>query len=194
MSDSHIQNPYAQPVGAVELAPSDGDADASTDAKKRSWPASIAVWSLVCIISAIPSFVWGIGTVATQQAAAMIVGVVIFIAGYVFADQLTQGSSWRRNKSLRLALKIGYLTRLAISVIFPVGGLLDMTCGLFSISVVEFVSSVSLMEAHNMGAGTAGFGQILATTLVQGVVLNLVLAGFVVLVFGITLVVNRGAK
>jgi hypothetical protein len=38
------------------------------------------------------------------------------------------------------------------------------------------------------------FGQVLTTTLVQGVVLNVVLSAFVLLVFGIILIAKRGAK
>ncbi len=195
LEDSQRQNPYAPPIGDVGLRPPEADlADSSPTEKRRSWLGSLMVWGLVCSVSAIPSFVWGLGTVASMQALAMLLGVLIFIVGYVFADQLTQQSSWRRNKSLRLALRIGYITRLVISIIFPVGGTLDMFCGLLSISIIDSVWGLTIGGGSRLGAGMGSFGQVLATTLVQGVVLNVVLSAFVLLVFGITLVAKRGAK
>lgn len=193
MEDSTIGNPYAPPVGDVGLARQEVEsADPLQPEGRRSWLGSLAIWSLVCVVSAIPSFVWGLGTIASTAAVAMLLGVVIFIVGYVFADQCTQQARWRRNRSLRTALKIGYITRLTISIIFPVGGFLDMVCGLFSVSIVDFASSIMIGGSATSGMPSAGFGQVLATTLVQGVVLNVVLAAYVLLVFGIMLVANRG--
>jgi len=196
LEDTTIGNPYAPPVGDVGPAPQEVDSgDPLQPEGRRSWLGSLAIWSLVCVVSAIPSFVWGLGTIASTAAVAMLLGVVIFIVGYVFADQCTQQTRWRRNRSLRTALKIGYITRLTISIIFPVGGFLDMVCGLFSVSIVDFASSIMIGgRIATSGMPSAGFGQVLATTLVQGVVLNVVLAAYVLLVFGIMLVANRGVK
>ena len=153
------------------------------------------IWTLVCVVSAAPSFLWGLSTIAGSQVLAMLTGVVIFIALYTFGDQWTQHWEWRRDKSVRLALKIGYVTRLAISVIFPVGGFLDMFCGLFSVSAVEFVTGNDVMwdvgpnESEVFGVS---FLFTLITTLVQGCILNVVLFGYVLVVWGIVVLVQRG--
>lgn len=195
MEDSQRENPYAPPIGEVRLRSPEADlADYSPSEKQRSWLGSLVVWGLVCTVSAIPSFVWGLGTIASTHILAMLLGVLIFIVGYVFADQLTQSSSWRRNKSLRLSLKIGYITRLIISIVFPVGGTLDMFCGLLSISMIDFAGRSTIGGGLSLGPGVGSFGEVLATTLVQGVVLNVVLSAFVLLVFGIMLVAKRGTK
>lgn len=126
----------------------------------------------------------------------MLTGVLIFICGYTLADQWTQKARWRRDYAIRLSLKIGYITRMAVSVIFPVGGFLDVVCGMFSISAVEFISATDIRgglggmdEAARLGAG---FLLVLLTTLVQGVVLNILLLGYTLVVWGIVVLVSRG--
>jgi hypothetical protein len=156
---------------------------------------SLLLWSLVCTVSATPSFFWGVLTIATAQALAMLTGVAIFVGLYTAGDQWTQQARWRRNRPLRLSLKIGYITRLAISVIFPVGGFIDMFCGIFSISVAEFVTNSNMVWGHGVeqgGALGAGFVFTLITTLIQGAVLNVILFAYVLLVWGIVILIQHG--
>jgi len=92
----------------------------------RSIPASLALWTFVCVVSAAPSFAWGMGTIAREHYLAMVLGIAVFIALYTWADQFTHNKIWRRIPAIGLTLKIGYVTRLVVSVIFPIGAGLDL--------------------------------------------------------------------
>lgn len=154
---------------------------------------SSITWLAVCFIAATPSFYWGWMTVAPNQAVAMVTGVLIFVAIYIAADQTRLATKLRSNRAARISLRITYGLRIAASVIFPVGMIPDMFCGMLSISLVGQLAQLNGATGDSFESmDSVGFGACLAITLVQGVLLNLVLAGFGILIFGITtLAVNR---
>jgi NADH:ubiquinone oxidoreductase subunit 6 (subunit J) len=162
-------------------------------AQPRSWAASLAIWSLVCIISAAPSFAWGFWTIATHQIMAMLVGIGIFIAIYTCVDQLTQASRWRRHRPVSLTLKVGYATRILISLIFPIGASIDVICGLFSIGIVQTVvpSLIRNMKDGSDFGENATFLGALLVTLIQGSILNLVLFAYMLLVLAVVVMSQR---
>ncbi len=181
------ENPFAPPEPATEPPP---PSDAKTAAEKhapRTPAVSLAVWTCVCVVSAAPSFFWGLGTVAKEQYLAMILGVCVFIALYTWVDQFTQLQAWRRVFPVPLTLKIGYITRLLLSVVFPIGAGLDLICGLMSVGIVE--SILPTIRSHPGGAadmeGEVGFLGAFIITLVQGITLNFVLLCYMSVVFGI---------
>lgn len=190
-----ISNPFAPPSAAAESRPA-VDAGHLPPKPTRGWPLSVGIWSFVCILSATPSFLWGLGTIADSQILAMCLGILIFIVGYTLVDQLTQLQPWRRNRQVSLALKIGYTTRVLATVIFPIGGGLDLMCGLFSVGIVQSV--VPSLIQHPGGAadleGKATFVGALLVTLVQGGILNIVLLIYTAGVLGIILLVNQLRK
>ncbi len=122
----------------------------------------------------------------------MCLGIALFVVLYTWADQLTQRQAWRQLAITRLTLKIGYGTRLLMSVVFPLGASLDLICGLMSVGLVQSLWP-ELVE-HPGGAadleGRVGFVGALLITLVQGVVLNVALIGYMVLVLGIIMAVR----
>ena len=122
----------------------------------------------------------------------MLLGVGVFIALYTWADQATQTRSWRHVFPVPLTLKIGYVTRMVISIIFPVGIFLDLFCGFFSVGIVQsvlpFLRSTT-GDAADLDSST-GFLGALIITVVQGVVLNIVLLGYMSVVLGIIMAVN----
>ena len=77
---------------------------------------------------------------------------------------------------LRKAIIGVFATRMIVSVIFPIGMMNDVMCGLFSISAVSFVSG----QQGNMGAL-----QAFATTVLQGTVLTLELYLLALLFVGV---------
>lgn len=193
MSSGNSANPYAPPA-EVELTEVGGQGDEEAAGHSRSWRKSLGVWGLVCVVSAAPSFAWGISTIATRQAWAMCLGVAIFVVMYTLLDQVTQNMAWRQDRSVRLALKVGYGTRLAISIIFPIGGVLDMFCGYFSVAAVAVVVPNDLLSGSSPVGPNAGFLVTLLITLVQGCVLNVALACYISLVLGITLLARVGRQ
>lgn len=122
----------------------------------------------------------------------MLLGVGIFIALYTWADQATQSRSWRHVFPVPLTLKIGYVTRIVISIIFPIGIFLDLFCGFLSVGIVQAVLPSLRSPSSDSGGleSSAGFFGALIITLVQGVVLNIVLLGYASIVFGIIMAIN----
>ena len=57
--------------------------------------ASVLVWTVVCSLSAAPSFFIAWANMAKQQALAMILGILLFIGLYTLADLYSRGSSLR---------------------------------------------------------------------------------------------------
>lgn len=181
------ENPFAPPSGSNEPPPTSSRVSPVPLRKLRKPTVSLALWTLVCVVSAGPSFFWGIASIASKQLWAMLLGVGIFIAIYTLADQATQSRPWRHISPIPLTLKIGYATRIVISIVFPIGIILDLMCGFFSVGIVQAV--LPLAQASRDGTadseGSTGFLGALLITLVQGVVLNIVLFGYMSVVFGI---------
>ena len=139
-------------------------------------------WFLVCTISAVPSYVFGVG-ISQAQISAMIIGILMFIVAYTCLDYVTATTAFRQNRRVARTLKIAYGSRIAISIIYPIAFVLDMFCGMVSISVTETISGSEVAD------GSMGFAATLFTTLVQGIVLNVVLGVYALLVHAIQLVV-----
>lgn len=166
---------------------------AEASIKKRSPVVSLATWSFVCIVSAAPSFAWGLGTIASDQILAMCTGIATFILLYTCGDLCSQTQKWRQNHQVSMTLKIGYITRIMITVIFPIGAGLDVICGLFSVGVVQAAFPQLIKHAGDAADmdGKAGFLGTLLVTLTQGIILNVVLFSFMLLVFGVVVATTR---
>jgi hypothetical protein len=74
---------------------------------------------------------------------------------------------------VRRTVKIGYGARIVISVVFPIGLAADLYPGMLSLMVTE-----------ELFGNSKGFARTYATTLVQGVLLNTILSGFMGVVYG----------
>lgn len=179
-----LPNPYAP---SAELETSQGlppSTEHPKDPEKRvSLLWTFVRWFAVCTISAVPSFVVGVG-LATNQIAAMLIGIALFIVGYTLLDYATADTKPRRDPRVSRTLKIAYGTRIAISIIFPIAFFLDMFCGMVSMTVTQ-----SVMLLDQTESGEMGFFATLLTTIVQGFVLNAVIAVYAMLVHIIQLLV-----
>jgi hypothetical protein len=144
----------------------------------------VRCWLFVCSLSAIPSFFFGFG-VSNGQVAGMILGILIFVIAYTILDYTTASRPFRRNRQVRRTLKIAYGTRIAISIIFPLGAYVDIFCGFLSIGLIQSVSGFEFRSSEGMS-----FGATLLTTLVQGVLLNIALACYAMVVHGVQLFVS----
>ncbi len=94
------ENPYS-PTAISELPPT-----LSVDGRRPMTPGrivlSLFVWTLVCTLSAAPSFLIAISEIARDQAMAMIIGVIIFIGIYTAADLYTYSSKLRSSRRMRI--------------------------------------------------------------------------------------------
>ncbi len=148
----------------------------------------LAIWTTVCVVSAGPSFFWGWGTLGKNQIAAMCVGILAFILAYSILDIATINQPWRKNRRNRITLRIGYITRMVISAIFPIGGILDMFCGMVSIQATSWILGYTQEPTE------PGFWFVLAITIAQGLVLNAVLVVFMSIVHLIQMAMSGNLK
>jgi hypothetical protein len=183
-------NPYAAPIVSQPLA-----AEPLPLEPNLSLAKSTVRWTLICGISAIPSFWGGLATGSTViHISAMLAGILCFVCAYTAADVTFIHKATRRNSTLRKTLKIGYGTRLIASIFFPVGLFLDIWLGVVSISLVQLVVGEVLTPSRNAEAVFSGihiFTSVFLTTLVQGLLLNIVLAGYMGVVYGLLSVWKR---
>lgn len=185
MTETAPLNPYAptaEVADAVEIA-----------ALAASEPASLrrtAIrWFFVCSISAVPSFVLGLTVTDGEQIAAMVIGILIFAVGYTALDYRTSHRPWRQNPMIRRTLRLAYGTRVAISLLFPLGGFLDLYCGIVAIWTTELVSGQGL-TVGSAGSGPVAFLRVVFTTLVQGSLMNIVLGLYAVLILGVHIIIR----
>lgn len=181
MSQQDTQpNPYSPPSLTVE---SPLRADRSVDdAAEPSLSRAAIRWLTVCSLSAIPSFLFGMAATG-GQIAAMAVGILLFAAGYTVADYRTAHFAWRRRRITRRTLKIAYGTRIVISLLLPLGAYVDIACGVIALGLTESVTGEGLTTFDS--ANRMSFFPTLLTTLVQGVLMNIVLAVYALVILGI---------
>lgn len=151
-------------------------------------------WLIVCGVSAGPSFFWGVA-ISGQQVSrilGMVVGVGLFVAAYTLVECTPQVQRLLRRRFARRTAWIGYITRMAISIIFPIGMYLDVIVGLGSVSIGNAVFGDTFGEFGMRSGSSAhetnpllGFASFLFTTIVQGVFLNIILFAYMLLVHGI---------
>ena len=193
---TEVDNPFA--VGAAVatapvVEPASRPVEFSSDAAPTAslqWV--IGRWTLVCVISAAPSFFWGLASVAREQGLAMILGVLTWILLYVVADLRSANESWRRSPRWVFVLRIGYWTRIVCSIIFPLGMFLDLWCGMLSVTILGQFAIFFLPGSPDvLSQGQHSFVFCYLLTLLQGVTLNAFMAGYMLLVAGIIAVDRR---
>lgn len=173
-------NPYAPALPTTEGELDRSDVISLESFATPSLAKLILRWTLVCSIAAGPSFVVGYD-VSNQQIAAMSLGVILFIVIYVTVDMYTRRWPWRQSVIVRRILIFCYSTRIAVSVFYPIGMAVDLFAGIVSVSIVGEPIMPIMNEPRSDDSMT--FATTLALTIVQGFVLNLVLAVWGLLAF-----------
>ncbi len=131
----------------------------------------LGLWTIVCSISAVPSFMLAY---EEYDIAAMIVGIACFIALLTLITGTSAFARFRRRAFVRPTLYAGYGLRIGMSVIMPFGVLLDMFPGVISIGLVEALDL----------RGESFIGTLLIT-LVQGTLLNIILAVVMLIIYAL---------
>ncbi len=159
-------NPYASPAST----PTDPGM-ISQFMSSRRLVAILARWTLICTVSAAPSFSYGCFLHhQPQHILGMIAGVVVFILGYTLVEASAAYRRVIRWRHVRTMVWIGYGTRVAISIIFPFAIVIDVWTGMLSVLIVN--------PGYIDGKSGAGFLSVFLTTLVQGTFLNVVLLAY----------------
>jgi|SRR5215217_1151094 len=137
-----------------------------------------ALWTVVCCVSAAPSFVWAGGIQGTGprggafDRGAMAFGVALFILLYTAATSTRAFERFHARPFVRRTLYIGYGVRVGLSLAFPIGLGADLLPGMLSVSTVE-----------KLGLDPRSFAGTFATTMVQGAILNVLIFLFMWLVY-----------
>lgn len=171
------ENPFQSPA-TVSLVV-DGDQPQTKNDLVRATLIAAARWSLICGISAIPRWVIAAGN-TTAVIGGMATGVLLFIVGYTFLDVWTRRHPLRQRTDVKTTLAITYGTRIAISLLFPIGFFADMFCGVVALSITGF-----FFQTADLDIAQLEFTSTLLTTLIQGCLLNGVLAGYGLLVYAV---------
>ncbi len=190
MSQESI-NPYAP---AVALETASGVAGEVAVPQRRSLARVVVRWLLVCSFAAGPSFVLGIN-LGENQVPPMVIGILCFVALYVWADWTTWSWPIRQSTLTRRILMFTYITRVVITIVFPIGMVVDMVAGICSMSIVGFAFQTTNMDVLvPSDPGQMTFLTALLTTLIQGLLLNLVLALVAIVAFGAVRLWQRGVR
>jgi hypothetical protein len=137
------------------------------------------LWTVLCSVCALPSFLFA---APRFNVPAMVVGVVLFIILYTFATSTPAFLRFREKPFVRRTLYIGYVTRVVISIIFPLGMIVDFFPGLISVTTIAvFVDNPR--AGPGLGSAMDFFGTLL-TTILQGTLVNAVLGIYMAVVWG----------
>ncbi len=196
MNEEKSPNPFASPV--VATAASIPEYDPDTEIREFNFGKSLLKWMLICVISGAPSFFYGmvLGANYAVQSVAMFMGILTFVCVYVYVESREWTRRKLMDKSLRIAVRVGYITRVAISVLFPVAMFVDLWCGLVSVSIMS-----RLFGETYIGSGSRGSTPVVAapivlswfyfTTLLQGLLLNVVLGAYTLIVYALVLLFRK---
>ena len=187
-------NPYAVPISSSAIAPDRGNQDPLPPPQLSQ---VFFKWLVICAIAAAPSFVIGgsMGNWRTAAVLGMVIGVLIFVVGYTALEFTTAIQEQMQKPVSRRASWIAYLTRVAISIVYPVGVFVDILCGVFAIGLSTPVTGIAdggfgRGEIVNVSEAALCF-QFALTTVFQGVLLNLVLFAYMGIVWVICSAIMR---
>lgn len=152
-----------------------------------AFPGQLALWTVTCSISALPSFYLALASFnKPPQVMAMFAGVCLFSLGYALIGSTGIALRAKLQPHIRRTLLIGYGTRIVCSLVFPLGVALDLYCGVVALVVSETLLEMQLQER-------AGFLATLFTTVIQGIILNIVLGVYMAIVYVPVRLVMRSA-
>jgi hypothetical protein len=148
-------------------------------------------WFLICYVCATPSFFLGLAF--TNGTFPSILGMVVGVFCYVIGYTLLEGTSFvqriLQDRVVRRAVKIGYTIRIVFSVA-PLLTPLDLFLGIASTTAGSYITMAVYPLQDDMSPFfTEEFGPALmfsfTSTIIQGALMNVVLLGFVAIVYGI---------
>ena len=160
----------------------------ASDVRRR-----LLIWTLIVGVAAGPSFfiaAWTLTDELLVMYPAMLAGIATWIAFYTWCS-CREGFRRRWKKPIvRTTLYVGYGTRALASLIFPVGGAVDMACGMFTAMI--YVEAVHPLFA-DVDVDASGLRPVLTFviyyiwTLFQGLLLNILLLIYMALVYTVQL-------
>lgn len=130
------------------------------------------LWTVLCSVSAMPSFWFAKGMKFDTYA--MLCGVGLFILLYATATSTQLFLEFKDRPFVRRTLYIGYGTRLIISVVFPFCWAHDLILGSLSVEIGKMLFT-----------DRASFAGTLGITIIHGTILNIILCIYMLAVYGL---------
>lgn len=185
MSDDKI-NPFQAPQAKIPIPLNLVDTELKS---KNGWLVALK-WTVICTISAAPSFFVAMTTTGDQapfsSAVGMLLAILLFICVYTYAEMTPFIRRLMLDRRKKLSARITYGIRMGISIIFPIALPIDFMIGIVSVS----------MTSALLGGGERGFtggkdlslavtGWHFVTTILDGLIMNFIVFGLMIIVFGI---------
>ena len=145
MSDTESENPinpFAVPVSSAAIAPERGNPDPLP-------PPQLSLvfikWFVICAFAAGPSFYFGgmMGNWRLSAVVGMVIGILIFVIAYTAIEFTTAVQEQMRKPVSRRASWIAYFTRVVISIVYPVGLVVDMICGFVAVGLSSSATGIT---------------------------------------------------
>jgi len=142
----------------------------------------LLLWTIICSVSAAPSFIFA---QQSYSRAAMVLGVCLFIAAYTATTSTAAFARFHRRPFVRRTLYIGYGARLFLSMLMPIGLAGERWNGFYFVLLPDVLPGViSVGLTRSIGLTEESFAGTLATTIVQGTLLNVIVFVFMLVVWG----------
>ena len=139
----------------------------------------LILWTVICCVSAAPSFVFAAGDF---HRGAMVAGVCLFIAAYTAATSTRAFERFHRRPFVRRTLYIGYGLRLFLSLLMPVG---HVTVPVRMVMFADlWPGMLSVLFVQRFFTDPESFAGTLLTTIVQGTLLNAIIFLVMAVVYG----------
>lgn len=131
------------------------------------------LWTVVCSLSAGPSFIFAH---RKFDELGMLAGIACFIFVYTVVSGSFRIERFLRDPFAKRTIKIGYVSRIVLSFLFfvPPLSILDLYPGMLAIQITKRLP----FDQH-------GFQGTFITTMIQGVFLNILLFLFMAVVYGV---------
>lgn len=156
-------------------------------------------WTVICGVSAAPSFFIALGTFGSDNVvpsiSGMLAGIFVFILAYTFVETRPSIRELMSDPRKRLAARITYGIRIGMSILFPVAIYLDILTGLVSVGLSQVIlSSPSgpMADRANVAGDTLHvFTWHFITTIIHGILMNFIVFALMLIVFAICLATYR---
>ena len=187
-------NPY-RPAIEIETAESPPIAEKTITpgVADLSVPRTILRWTVVCVIAAAPSFFFGV-SITQGRVSGMIAAILTFIGLYVGVDLISRYWPIRSVTSVRRTLVFVYVSRILVSVFFPIGTSIDVPTGMAMASLmgetdVQFRNTDGLI-----GTELACFWLSYRMTFLHAILMNIVLVAWGLIAFPFVALISSYRK
>lgn len=149
---------------------------------------NFVIWLIVCWLAAAPSFWMGamVGDMRPSALAGMTAGVFLFVFAYTYVSSTRWAQRFKHRPFVLRTLKIGYSLRIVQSVlsIVPPIMMADMFFGMMALTVTSAAAGIAWDPGTPISSPAGQFSFHFATTVVEGVLLNIVLFVLMLLIWG----------